>query len=72
MRDPFDVCPGDDVSGHAKRDLGQEVGMKLALAVYRYHIRVLHLKHNTKYRTCGLHDCCCEIKNNNSNEDSLK
>lgn len=49
VRDFLDVSPGDHIASHAQRDLGQEVGMELALAVYRDHIRVLNLKDYAEY-----------------------
>ena len=49
MCDPFDVSPRDDVLGHRQRDLGQEVGVELALAVDRDDIRVLDFEYYPKY-----------------------
>lgn len=49
MRDSLNVGPRDYVPCHREGNLRQEVGMELALAVDRDHIRVLDLEYYTKY-----------------------
>lgn len=45
------VSPGHQIFRHAERYLGQEIGMELALAVYRDDIRVLDFEDYSEYCT---------------------